>query len=111
MVERSEVYDGLLKRMAEQWTQEYYYDGSEHVFTADGVYKATDGKYETTYEVLSDTKIKCVTVIVFGDATEQYGEEQIYDYELNGDEFVLYGNYYINGVTMGHCNAVYFKRK
>lgn len=104
VVVKNEIYEGPLKWLAEQWIDEYYYEGSEHIFTADGIFKCAGGKYETTYEILSDTKIKCVTVIG--------GEgEQIYDYELNDDEFVLYGNYYMDDIAIGHCNATYFKRK
>ena len=104
VVVKNDIYEGPLDWLAQQWVDEYFYEGSEHIFTEDGIFKCAEGKYVTTYEILSDTKISCVTVIG--------GEgEQIYDYELNGDEFVLYGNYYMDDVVIGHSNAVYFKRK
>ncbi|MBE7019032.1 MAG: S-layer homology domain-containing protein [Ruminococcaceae bacterium] len=104
VVVKNDIYDGPLKWLAQQWVDEYFYEGSEHIFTEDGIFQCAEGKYVTTYEILSDTKISCVTVIG-GDG------EQIYDYELNGDEFVLYGNYYMDDVVIGHSNATYFKRK
>jgi len=104
VVVKNDIYDGPLKWLAQQWVDEYFYEGSEHIFTENGIFQCAEGKYVTTYEILSDTKISCVTVIG-GDG------EQIYDYELNGDEFVLYGNYYMDDVVIGHSNATYFKRK
>ncbi|MBR5239746.1 MAG: lipocalin family protein [Clostridia bacterium] len=104
VVERYEIYEGPLKDMAEQATKMGYPVGSEHIFTEDGYFENTALKMTTTYEVINDHQISCVTMI--GDTVEE-----IYDYELNGDELVLYGNYTGDFASYGHCNAMYFKRK
>ena len=103
VVTKTEVYDGPLKAMAERITNMYYSVGSEHVFTADGVYKTADGTLTTQYSMLSENQI-IMTEIGSGNAV-------IYDCELNGDEYVQYGNYTGTAAHLGHSNAVYFKRK
>lgn len=103
VVEKTEVYDGPLKEMAEQITNTYYYVGSEHEFTADGIYKNADGTLTTNYSMLSENQI-IMTEIGSGNAI-------IYDCELNGDEYVQYGKYTGTAANLGHSNAVYFKRK
>ena len=103
VVTKTEVYDGPLKAMAEQITNTYFYVGSEHEFTADGVYKNADGTYSTKYSILDENHIS-MTDMGSGDAT-------MYDYELNGDEYVQYGIYTGTAAHLGHSNAVYFKRK
>lgn len=103
VVTKSEAYDGPLKAMVEQLLSTYYYVGSEHVFTADGVFKTADGKLATKYSVLDENHI---TMTDLGS-----GEAVIYDYELNGDEFVMYGNYTGLAADLGHSNVVHFKRK
>ncbi len=103
VVTKTEVYDGPLKAMAEQITNTYYYVGSEHEFTADGIYKSDDAKLPATqYNILNENQIIMNTY---------NGESTIYDYELNGDEYVQYGNYTGTYAHLGHSNAVYFKRK
>lgn len=103
IVEKNVAYEGPMKEIAEQALNIFYYNGSEHEFTEDGTFKSADEKIITKYEVLSDNKISCVTI--------NNGETVIYDYELNGDEFILYGNYTGDYAHLGHSNAVYFKRK
>lgn len=103
VVTKTEVYDGPLKAMAEQLTNTYFYVGSEHEFTADGIYKSADGKMTTNYSILDENHIT-MTEIGTGNAV-------IYDYELNGDEYIQYGNYTGTAADLGHANAVYFRRK
>ena len=103
VVTKTEVYDGPLKEMAEQITNTYYYVGSEHEFTADGIYKNADGTLTTNYSMLSENQI-IMTEIGSGNAI-------IYDCELNGDEYVQYGKYTGTAANLGYSNAVYFKRK
>ena len=103
VVTKTEVYDGPLKTMMEQIVNTYYYVGSEHEYTVDGVYKSADGKLPATqYSILNENQIIMNTY---------NGESTIYDYELNGDEFVQYGNYTGTAADLGHPVAVYFKRK
>lgn len=103
VVTKTEVYNGPLKSMVEQITNTYFYVGSEHEFTADGIYKNADGTITTNYSILDENHIT-MTDIGSGDAT-------MYDYELNGDEYVQYGIYTGTASHLGHSNAVYFKRK
>lgn len=103
VVTKTEVYDGPLKKMAEQITNTYFSVGSEHEFTADGIYKNADGTHTTKYSILDENHL---TMTDIGS-----GEAVIYDYELNGDEFVQYGNYTGTAAHLGHSNAVYMKRK
>ena len=67
------------------------------------VYKNADGTYSTKYSILDENHIS-MTDMGSGDAT-------MYDYELNGDEYVQYGIYTGTAAHLGHSNAVYFKRK
>lgn len=103
VVTKTEVYDGPLKSMAEQIVNTYYYVGSEHEYTADGIYKSDDANLPATqYNILNENQIIMNTY---------NGESTIYDYELNGDEFIQYGNYTGTTANLGHPLAVYFKRK
>lgn len=103
VVVKTEVYEGPLKAMAEQMVNTYYFVGSEHEYTADGIYKSDDAKLPATqYNILDENQIIMNTY---------NGESTIYDYELNGDELVQYGNYTGTAVDLGHPMAVYFKRK
>lgn len=104
VVEKHEIYEGPLKAMTEQATNMAYPIGSEHIFTEDGYFENGALNMTTTYRVINDYQISCVTMV--GDTVED-----IYDYELNGDELVLYGNYTGDYASYGHCNAMYFKRK
>lgn len=103
VVTKTEIYNGPLKGMVEQITNTYFFVGSEHEFTADGVYKNADGTYSTKYSILDENHIS-MTDMSSGDST-------MYDYELNGDEYVQYGIYTGTASHLGHSNAVYFKRK
>lgn len=103
VVTKTEVYDGPLKSMAEQMVNTYYFVGSEHEYTADGIYKSDDANLPATqYNILNENQIIMNTY---------NGESTIYDYELNGDEFIQYGNYTGTTANLGHPLAVYFKRK
>ena len=103
VVVKTEVYEGPLKAMAEQMVNTYYFVGSEHEYTADGIYKSDDANLPATqYNILNENQIIMNTY---------NGESTIYDYELNGDEFVMYGNYTGTAVDLGHPMAVYFNRK
>ena len=103
VVVKTEVYDTSLKAMTEQITNTYFYVGSEHEFTADGVYKNADGTLTTNYSVIDKNHLT-MTEVGGGNAI-------LYDYELNGDEYVQYGNYTDTSGHVTHSNAVYFKRK
>ena len=103
IVEKNEAFEGPMKAEAQRLLDEYYAIGSEHIFMEDGTFKSADGKISSTFEVVSDKLLRCVAM--------NTGEAILYDYELNGDEFILYGNYNGNLAHLGHSNVVYFKRK
>ncbi len=103
VVTKTEIYDAPLKFMTEKITNTYFYVGSEHEFTDDGIYKNADGTVTTNYSILDENHIT-MTDVGSGDAT-------IYDYELNGNEYVQYGIYTDTSGRVGHSNAIYFKRK
>ena len=103
VVTKTEVYNTSLKALAEQITNTYFYVGSEHEFTADGVYKNSDGTLTTNYSIIDENHITLTDV--------GSGDSSMYDYELNGDEYVQYGIYTDTSGNVGHSNAVYFKRK
>ena len=108
VVEKTEVYEGQYKLMAKQLVDTLYYVGAEYEFTADGVFKNADGTLTTNYGILSDNLIHMK--VVAGDGTRN---ENVNEYELNGDEFVLYGNYYSDSNStepLGRVSATYFKR-
>ena len=104
VVEKHEIYEGPMKDFAEQSTNMAYPIGSEHIFTEDGIFENSALKMSTTYKIINDHQISCVSMV--GQTVED-----IYDYRLNGDELILYGNYTGDFASYGHCNAMYFKRK
>ena len=103
VVTKTEVYNTSLKDLTEQITNTYFYVGSEHEFTADGVYKNADGTLTTNYSILDENHITMTDV--------GSGDSSMYDYELNGDEYVQYGIYTDTSGHVSRSNAVYFKRK
>lgn len=115
VVEKTEVYDGPLKELAQQVADACYYVGAEYEFTDDGIFRNVDGKIpDTQYSILNDNQILMKVVKVVGTGDKNI-DENINDYELNGDEFILYGCYtgsyadfYENS---GYPCATYFKRK
>ena len=107
VVTKTEVYDGPLKAVAEQLANTYYYVGAEYEFTDDGIFKNADGTITSNYSILDDKQI--LMEVVIGNRSKNVNE-----YELNGDEFVLYGNYYSDNnsmVPLSRASATYFKRK
>ena len=102
-IEEHVIYDGPMEEWVEDIRDNIYYVGAEFEFTEDGIFRSADGKLSTEYEVLSDNKISCVEIN--SDKTVDY------DYELNGDELVLYGKYTGSYAHYGHANAIYFNRK
>ena len=108
VVEKTEVYEGPIKAVMEQIAETYYYVGAEYEFTADGVFKNADGTITTNYSILNDNQI--LMKVVVGNTSEN-----INDYELNGDEFILYGCYTGSNADLyadlGYPSATYFKRK
>lgn len=106
VVEKTEVYDGPYKAMLEPSLNADYYVGAEYKFTADGICKSADGTMTTTYIILNDHQIH--TKVVEGPRSENISE-----YELNGDELVLYCHYYSNdsNLPLSRTGAIYFKRK
>lgn len=106
VVEKTEVYDGPLKSMVEQIANTYYYIGAEYEFTEDGIFKNADGTITTNYSILDNNKIHMIAVV--GNRSEN-----VNDYELNGDELVMYGSYHSDNSNeiLGHSSATYFKRK
>lgn len=103
IVEKTEIYDTSLKFMTEKITNKYFYVGSEHEFTADGIYKNLDGTITTNYSIIDENHITMTDV--------GSGDSSIYDYELNGDEYIQYGIYTDSSGHVIHSNAVYFRRK
>ena len=85
-------------------TNAYFPIGSEHQYTADGIYINADGVHSTKYKILDENHLEMTTL-------EGNIATVIYDYELNGDELVQYGNYSGDYAKYGHSNAVYLKRK
>ena len=107
VVEKSDVYESPWKAITQQIAKTYYYPGAEYEFTADGIFRKTDGTLTSNYEILSDSRISMKSVV--GDNT---GNNEN-DFELNGDEFILYGDYYDDtySVPLGRAGATYFRRK
>lgn len=107
VVTRTEIYDSPVKSWAEQVAETYYYVGAEYEFTADGIFKNADGTIYSNYNILNDNQVRMEVV-------EGTRSENICEYELNGDEFVLYGHYYSDdnsNVPLGYASATYYKRK
>ena len=106
VVTKTEIYDGPLKSMVEQIANTYYYIGAEYEFTEDGIFKNADGTITTNYSILDNNKIHMIAVV--GNRSEN-----VNDYELNGDELVMYGSYHSDNSNeiLGHSSATYFKRK
>lgn len=103
VVEKTVAYDGPLKDMAKQLYDIYYYVGAEYTFTKEGICQGPEDGVTSTFEVISDTKITGVSI------TD--GQEYVHDYELNGDELVLYGTYTGAYANFGRCGAIHFVRK
>lgn len=103
VVEKTVAYEGPLKEMARQMYDIYYYDGAEYIFNEDGICQGPQDGVTSTFEVISDTQITGVSV------TD--GQEYVHDYELNGDELILYGLYTGSYANYGRCGAIYFVRK
>lgn len=107
VVTKTEAYDGPYKSMVEPALNIDHYVGAEYTFTADGFCKNAAGTMTTTYSILNDHQI--LTKVVNGPRSENVSE-----YELNGDEFVLYCHYYSDNnskVPLSRTAAIYFKRK
>lgn len=103
IVEKNEVYDGPMKEIVEQTMSTMYYPGTECVFKEDGVYEVKNNSMVMKYEVLSDTQMQWENIST--------GQKDINDYELNGDELILYVHYTGGYSHLGHAGATYFKRK
>lgn len=103
VVQKNEVYDGPLKREFKEMGDIYYYVGAEYEFTEDGKFQNADGTIAVNYEILNDKQISAAPL--------NSNEKLVYDYKLNGDEFILYGCYTGSYADLGYPSATYFKRK
>lgn len=103
VVEKNEVFDGPLKKEFEEMGEIYYYVGAEYEFTEDGKFQNFDGTISVKYEILNDNQMSATPL--------NSNEKLVYDYKLNGDEFILYGCYTGSCADLGYPSATHFKRK
>lgn len=103
VVEENEIFDGPMKSTAKNLAETYYPIGREFIFKDDGTFQSSDGKLSTKYEKISDKQLSVVAM--------NTGETMVHDYELNGDELIIYGNYNGDYAHYGHSVATHFKRK
>ncbi len=103
VVEKNEVYDGPLKEMTEKTMNILYYVGAEYTFKEDGTFSNADNSVSIKSKVLNDKQIQWEDIIT--------GQKSSSDYELNGDELIVYANYTGDYADLGYAGATYYKRK
>ena len=104
VVEKNEVYEGPMKATAEKAMEVIYYVGAEFTYHEDGTFTSVDFKnVEMKYNILSDNQMEWINVTT--------GQTDVNDYELNGDNLVVYCHYTGDYASAGYAGAIYFTRK
>ena len=103
VIEKNEIFDGPMKSTAQNMTETYYPIGREFIFKDDGTFHSADGKLSTKYEKINDKQLSVIAA--------NTGETMVHDYELNGDELIIYGDYTGDYAHYGHSVATHFRRK